>query len=163
MCTFLFTSQLVIDFCFAIDIILHLRTTVLGPAEQGSVVITDLSVIWQAYTKFPNLHRGFFLYDLLACLPIDLVAFWMPGGVLGIYGQFLRLNRLLHGLRIVSVHGGQIMRLTRKKKIAVRIHDDQNSPRLLKHVPSPCANPFLKPPNAEWLGIRRFTVYCGFS
>lgn len=114
-----FILQLAIDAAFMLDIVLHFRTTLYGRAEEGSVVITDTKVIFQKYTRAPYFHRGFFLYDLLACLPIDLVAFGLSGGVFGVNGQWLRANRLLHGLRIVSVHGGQVQRMSRIKKIGV--------------------------------------------
>ncbi len=55
--------------------------------------------------------------ELLAALPIDLFAAAMPGGVLGLNGQWLRINRLLHGWRVVSVHGGQISQASRPRKI----------------------------------------------
>lgn len=76
-------------------------------------------MIWQAYTNFPALHRGYFLYDVVSCLPIDLLAAGSAGGVLGQTGQWLRTNRLLHALRVVSVHGAAIGGLSRTKKILV--------------------------------------------
>ena len=76
-------------------------------------------MISQHYTNWPAVHNGRCLWDLLACIPIDLCAVASPGGILGVTGQWLRSNRLLHGLRVVSVHGAMIQKLPRPKKIAV--------------------------------------------
>ena len=112
--------QWAIDMCFLIDIILQLRTTTFGRAEEGSVVITDTRILMRGYTRFPYLHRGRFLWDVISCIPIDLIGLvpgLLPGGIYGVYAMWLRTNRLIHGLRVISVHGGQIAKLTRPRKI----------------------------------------------
>ena len=111
--------QYAIDACFVVDIAMHFRTTLYGRPEEGSVIISDTRIIAQRYAQFPYLHRGFFLHDLLACLPLDLIGMGFAGGLLGGSAHWLRVNRLLHGLRIVSVHGGQITRMSRIRKIGV--------------------------------------------
>jgi len=105
--------QYMIDIVFMTDILLCFRTTILGRAEEGSQVITDTRTIMKAYTNWPRIHRGKFLWDFLACVPFDICAAGATGGILGVTGSYLRLNRLLHAWRIVSVHGGQIQRQKR--------------------------------------------------
>ena len=112
-------TQYAIDVCFLVDIVLQFRTTLLGRPEEGSIVITDTKLISRRYTRWPALHRGRFAYDLAASLPIDLLGAAAAGGVLGYTGSWLRVNRLLHALRIVSVHGSQIQKLPRPRKILV--------------------------------------------
>jgi len=114
-----YVLQWLIDLCFWADIVLCFRTTILGRPEEGSVVITDTKVISRSYTQWPYLHHGHFVYDLLAVIPIDLGAIAASGGILGMTGCWLRVNRLLHALRIINVHGGQIQRQTRMKKLCV--------------------------------------------
>ena len=73
----------------------------------------------RGYTHFPYLHRGRFLWDLISCIPIDLIGLvpgLLPGGIYGVYAMWLRANRLIHGLRVISVHGGQIAKLTRPRE-----------------------------------------------
>lgn len=116
-----FVAQLLIDACFMIEIILQFRTTFLGRAELGSVVMSDKFQIALRYTAFPRVWRGQFIWDLLAAVPLDLLAFFISGGIFGINGQLLRVNRLLHGWRVVSVHGGQVAKSSRPRKIGERI------------------------------------------
>ena len=47
--------QYCIDLCFMVDIALVFRTTLLGKAEEGSQIITDLSVSARAHTRLARL------------------------------------------------------------------------------------------------------------
>lgn len=112
-----FIAQIAIDACFVIEIFLQFRTTFLGRAELGAQVVSDKRAIALRYTAYPRMWKGQFLWDLFAAMPFDLLAVFMPGGLFGINSQLLRVNRLLHGWRVVSVHGGQVAKSSRPRKI----------------------------------------------
>lgn len=76
-------------------------------------------VISRAYTNWPAVHQGRFMWDLLSCIPLDVCAIGSPGGLLGLTAMWLRCNRLLHALRIIFVYGTHIQKLPRPNKIGV--------------------------------------------
>lgn len=62
------------DLIFVTDIFLNFRTTFVGP---GGAVISDSNLIRMNYV------RGWFVVDLVSCLPYDLMNFMVPssGGI----------------------------------------------------------------------------------
>ena len=100
--------QWCIDGCFWADMMMEFRTVLVGPPEQGSILITDSKVISHKY-----LH-GRFPLDLFAVFPFDIFCVAAPeGGLQSLASQFFRINRMFHVFRVVSYHGSAIAKLPR--------------------------------------------------
>ena len=100
--------QYAIDCCFWADMVMEFRTVLVGPPEQGSILITDLKVIAANYRK------GRFKLDLFSVLPLDIFCIAAPeGGLRSLAAQYFRLNRMFHIFRVVTVHGSAIAKLPR--------------------------------------------------
>ena len=65
-------AQYLIDVLFMLDIMANLRTTIRGSREDGSLLITDVSVIWKRYVRPAAPHRGRFVWDVVSCFPLDI-------------------------------------------------------------------------------------------
>lgn len=107
--------QYLIDAAFLADIAVRFRTMYVSGPTEGNELITDPRRIAAHYTR--GTPTSTFLLDLCASLPIDLLALFAPGGVGGLTGQALRLNRLAHVWRVRTVHWEELMKLARLRRL----------------------------------------------
>ena len=104
-----------IDLAFWADVALQFRTSFIGDEDDGNELVTSLSLIAHRY-----IHSAL-ARDVATIFPLEMFAAGAENGLAGLAAQACRLNRLLHVARLWYVHGVEIGKLSRPKRLSLML------------------------------------------